>query len=168
MKNIYFIQLWKRDKKLAIFIGCFILGQAFFSYKQIETLPFFNYGMYARPSTPSTTYTHYQLYDAQGTAIFLEEYAKHTFLAYQLPYYAALQEQPILNAALKATIHQRFSAFPILETYLSQHLTNDSTALPQAQQWFKKQTAQNKLSLWKENYVWVKNNFVLSTKSLVF
>ena len=124
--------------------------------------------MYARPSVPSPTYTHYQLYNAQGTPVLLEDYGKPTFLAYQLPYYAALQEQPVLDAALKTTIHQRFSAFPILETYLSQHLTNDSTTLSQAQQWLEKETAQNKLSLWKENYVWVKNNFVLSTKHLVF
>ncbi|MGH1338270.1 MAG: hypothetical protein ACRBFS_19255 [Aureispira sp.] len=168
MKNSYLVQLWKRDKKLAALISVFIIGQLFFSYKQIETLPFFNYGMYARSSPPAATYTHYQLYNAQQKPVLLSNYASATFLAYQLPYYHQLQQQKIINAPLKTTIQQRFATFPVLETYLIEQLTNDTSSLPHAQQWLEKKTAQNKLSLWKENYVWVKNNFVLSTKHLVF
>lgn len=168
MRNIFLLQLWKQDKKLAAFIVFFIGGQFFFSYKQIETVPFFNYGMYARPSNSSSIYEHYQLYNAQQEPILLSNYPATSFLEYQLPYYAQLQRQQPIDEALKRTIHKRFAALPLLENYLIQSLTNDSTALLHAQQWLQEKTGQEKIMLWKENYVWVKNNFVLLTKDLVF
>lgn len=169
MKNTYLAIVWKWDKKLVVLLIAFLLGQAFFSYKQVETVPFFNYGMYARPaaSTPFT-YTHYQLYDEQQNPILLQDYPASNFLEYQLVFYAQLQSQHPVDAPLQATIHRRFATFPHLEYYLVQHLTNDSSALSHAQQWLEKRTEQNKLSLWKENYVWVKNNFELLTKKLVY
>lgn len=166
MRKIYLLQLWKKDKKLALVLSLFIVGQAFFSYKQIETVPFFNYGMYARPIT-SSTYTHYQLYNDQQVPISLDQYPEAVFLAYQLPYYQQLQQQNPIDAPLKQTIQQRFGAYPFIQNYLIQQLTNKSSALPHAQQWLSKKTEQNKISTWKENYVWVKDNFVLLTKTLV-
>lgn len=169
MQNNYLIQLWKQDKKLAFLILCFILGQFFFSYKQIETLPFFNYGMYARPkSTPHQVYTQYQLYNAQHQPINLNQYVDAAFLEYQLSYYAQLYQQTPIDAPLQQTIQNRFAHFPTLANYLQQQLSNDSIALFHCQQWLEKRIEQNKLSLWEENYVWVKNNFVLLTKDLVF
>lgn len=169
MQNNYFIQLWRQDKKLAFLILLFILGQFFFSYKQIETLPFFNYGMYARPkASQNHIYTHYQLYNAQQNPIHLDQYVNAAFLEYQLSYYAQLYQQNPIDAPLHQTIQNRFAHFPTLAKYLHQQLANDSTALLHCQQWLNEKTEQNKLSSWKENYVWVKTNFVLLTKTLVY
>lgn len=169
MKNTYLAIVWKWDKKLAVLLMGFLLGQAFFSYKQVETLPFFNYGMYARPATtPLPTYTHYQLYNKQQEPILLQNYPASNFLEYQLIFYAQLKNQNPIDAPLKTTIHRRFAAFPKIEHYLEQQLTNDSSALSHAQQWLEKKTEQNELSLWKENYVWVKDSFGLLTKNLVY
>lgn len=169
MKNTYLVTVWKWDKKLAIGLIIFLLGQAFFTYKQVETLPFFNYGMYARPAaSPPTYFIHYQLYNEQQEPVLLQEYPAATFLEYQLHFYATLQAQHPIDAPLKATIHRRFATFPSLETYLIQQLANDSSTLLHAQQWLEKKTEQNELSLWEENYVWVKDSFKLLTKSLVY
>ncbi|MFK7798281.1 MAG: hypothetical protein AB8E82_12570 [Aureispira sp.] len=169
MQDSYLIQLWKQDKKLAFLILLFILGQFFFSYKQIETLPFFNYAMYARPNaSQNQVYTQYQLYNRSQQPINLNQYIAPTFLAYQLPYYAQLYQQQPIDAPLRQTIQNRFDHFPTLVKYLNQQLANDSTSLLHCQQWLKGKTEQNKLSFWKENYVWVKNNFVLLTKTLVY
>ncbi len=168
MKKNYLQQLWKRDKKLGLLVLLFLIGQAFFSYKQIETVPFFNYGMYARPTSPAASYSSYRLYDAQHIPIDLTHYKASHFLAYQLHYYAQLNSQSLIDRPLRQTIQQRFFTTPVLQAYLVEHLTNKAIALPHAQRWLSSQIKKNKLSLWKENYVWVKNNFVLLTKELVY
>jgi hypothetical protein len=98
----------------------------------------------------------------------LHQYVDAAFLEYQLAHYTLLHQQKPIDAPLHQTIQNRFGYFPTLTNYLQEQLCNDSTALLHGQQWLKKKTEQNELSLWKENYVWVKNNFVLLTKDLVF
>jgi hypothetical protein len=166
MKRLYTTQLWRRDKKLAILLGLFVLGQAFFSYKQIETLPFFNYGMYARPVAKHTIYTTQRLYYKQQP-IDLSAHAAAHFWAYQLHYYTQLTAQSPIDAPLKQTIQQRFSAFPVLNQYLQRHLCNNKSALVYAPQWMAKNLNYPELSIWQENYVWVKDSLVLLTKNLV-
>ena len=46
---MYLKEIYKKSKWLFTFIVIFCLLQAFFIFKGVETVPFFNYGMYSEP-----------------------------------------------------------------------------------------------------------------------
>ena len=50
-------------KDISLFVGflCFIVGQAFFTYKGVETFPFLHYGMYSSICEAKDTYTVYEV-----------------------------------------------------------------------------------------------------------
>jgi len=47
-------QVYQINKGLLILFILFILGQTLFTYKGVETVPFFNYGMYSDPMKQKT------------------------------------------------------------------------------------------------------------------
>ena len=49
--NLFLVQLWRNDKWLFIVALFFVSGQAFFTYKGVETFPFLHWGMYSAPVT---------------------------------------------------------------------------------------------------------------------
>jgi hypothetical protein len=51
----------ERDKALFAFFVLFILGQLFFTYKQVENTPFFHFGMYSASHEPQKSYTVYSI-----------------------------------------------------------------------------------------------------------
>lgn len=60
MKNLFLINTYSQSKKLFFLFIAFILLQVFFTYKSVETIPFFNYGMY---SAPSKVYDQYEVFE---------------------------------------------------------------------------------------------------------
>ncbi|HUH74494.1 MAG TPA: hypothetical protein VLZ75_08800 [Chitinophagales bacterium] len=52
-EKLYLYKLWNTSKLLFLGVSLLILGQAFFTYKGIMTMPFFPYQMYAFPQKKS-------------------------------------------------------------------------------------------------------------------
>jgi len=52
------MKLYQKNRFLAFNLVAFILGQAFFTYKGVETIPFFHYGMYSEHMPPAIVPTY--------------------------------------------------------------------------------------------------------------
>jgi hypothetical protein len=61
LRNTFLYRVLQRDKLLFTVFILFLLGQAFFTYKQIENTPFFHFGMYSAVHTPQRSYTVYSI-----------------------------------------------------------------------------------------------------------
>ncbi len=60
---MYLKELRKNYKKLYFFVLLFIVGQVFFTYKGVETFPFFNYGMYSGEESNPSIISYYLIYN---------------------------------------------------------------------------------------------------------
>ena len=61
LRKTFLYHVFEKDKLLFIFFVLFILGQLFFTYKQVETTPFLHYGMYSAIHHPHKAYTVYNI-----------------------------------------------------------------------------------------------------------
>lgn len=145
---------------------CFIIGQLFFSYKGVETLPFFNYGMYSAPTPPShsqRSYTLVSCYNANGKHLALNHLPSPypiRLLQYQLHYYQQLKtnqwETPVLSS-----IQQRLGKGHTWEAFFLERLHPVYYDTAQAEQGFIQQLFNDSMDIFirQENYKWVKNKF---------
>lgn len=62
MAQLFLVRLFKINKPLFWGVILFILGQIYFTYKGVETFPFFNYGMYSARFEHQDTLTEYRIY----------------------------------------------------------------------------------------------------------
>lgn len=158
MKNSYFFKVWQKNKLLFGALVLFVFGQVFFSYKGVETLPFFNYGMYSEPLEPKEFYTTISIYDENDQYINLYDKKATRFWQYQLAYYAQLSAQDYQDPSLK-TIQSRFGQTKF-SNYLAQYLSNDKKAEARFSEFLiQKKIKLKKSKICRENYKWVKFNF---------
>lgn len=158
MKNTYFFKVWQRNKLLFSALILFVLGQVFFSYKEVETLPFFNYGMYSEPAEILDFYTTVSLYDENNQYFNFYEEKATRFWQYQLSYYAQFAAQNYQDPTLQ-TIQSRFGSTDFSQ-YLAQYLTNDKNAALHFSEFLIQKKIKSKTSkICRENYKWVKFNF---------
>jgi len=157
MKNSYFFKVWQTNKLLFGVLVLFILGQLFFSYKGVETLPFFNYGMYSEPAQIQDSYTTVSIYDEKNQYVNLYEKKATRFWQYQLSYYTRFSEQNYHDPTL-VTIQSRFGQTP-LSHYLAKHLCNDKNAALHFPEFLIQKTKIKTSKICQENYKWVKFNF---------
>lgn len=61
LRKTFLSRVFEKDKLLFSFFVLFIFGQLFFTYKQVETTPFLNYGMYSAIHHPQKSYTVYNI-----------------------------------------------------------------------------------------------------------
>ena len=61
LRKTFLYRVFEKDKLLFILFVLFILGQLFFTYKQVETTPFLHYGMYSAKHVPHKSYTVYNI-----------------------------------------------------------------------------------------------------------
>ena len=61
-KKLYLQNLWKHSRLLFFIVIIFILGQAFFTYKGVQTFPFINFGVYSSKYSSKSTYKVYDVY----------------------------------------------------------------------------------------------------------
>lgn len=158
MKNSYFFKVWRRNKLLFAVLILFVFGQSFFSYKQVETLPFFNYGMYSQPVQIRDIYTTVSIYDENNHFINLYEKKATRFWQYQLAYYANFVENDYLDPSLH-TIQSRFGKQSFLSNYLTQHLCNDKKEGLHFPEFLIQKIKIKESKICRENYKWVKFNF---------
>lgn len=162
--RLYGVLLWQRDRPLGLLVLLFVIGQSYFTYKGVETFPFFHYGMYAAPAAPDRRYTVTHIragHRADGAIIPLAQLGAPTFWEYQLVYYSQLRQQFPSNPSLRNTIQHRFYSYPTLEKLAYQQLCNDSTALTQLEAQLKVCLRSRSFSIWKENFDWVNKKIVL-------
>ena len=60
-QKTFLYRVFQRDKPLFTVFILFILGQIFFTYKQVENTPFFHFGMYSAVHHPHSSYTVYNI-----------------------------------------------------------------------------------------------------------
>lgn len=60
-RKTFLYQVFEKDKILFIVFVLFIIGQIFFTYKQVENTPFFHFGMYSAIHNPHDSYTVYNI-----------------------------------------------------------------------------------------------------------
>lgn len=167
MKKTYFHLLWRQNKFLFGGIAFFILGQVFFSYKQVETTPFFNYGMYSEPCLERKTYSTVSVYNQENQRIALKGFNKPAFfLQYQLNYYAKLHAQDSIDL-VQQTIASRFGTTTGLSQYLTTNLTNSPDVLLRFPNHFEGWIEKSNLKFYRENFKWVNNNFELVNKNII-
>ena len=140
MKNSYLYLLWQNNKSLFSLLLIFVLGQAFFTYKQVETTPFFNYGMYSEPCIPTTSYASVFVYKNDVKIPLNQAAVSPTFLQYQLDYYAKLISQDSLDYTIN-TIENRFGKGTACSKYLIPYLSNSPKSIkkfpPKLERWLK-------------------------------
>lgn len=166
MKNSYFFKVWQTNKLLFGTLVLFVLGQIFFSYKQVETLPFFNYGMYSQPTQTQTLYTTVSIYDENNQYINLYDQKATRFWQYQLSYYAQFVTQNYQDPTLQ-TIQSRFGQ-TAFSNYLGQYLTNDKKAGLRFSEFLIQKTKIKKSKIYRENYKWVKFNFKKVNSKIIY
>jgi hypothetical protein len=157
MKNSYFFKVWQTNKLLFGGLILFVLGQLFFSYKQVETLPFFNYGMYSQPIQKQALYTTVSIYDENNQYINLYEKKATRFWQYQLAYYTRFIEQNSQDPTLQ-TIQSRFGQTSF-SNYLALYLTNNKRSGPKFPEFLIQKNKIKESKICRENYEWVKFNF---------
>jgi len=166
MKNSYFSILWQNNKLLFFLVVGFILGQIFFSYKSVETVPFFNYGMYSSDCNSQELYPTVSLYKNEKRIPLDQLAPSPIFLEYQLRNYARLIDQDSFDY-VKVTIYNRFGRESALSEYLIKYLTNAPSAIEALPDWIERWTGEKDISIRKDYFKWVNSSFKLvSSKTL--
>ena len=174
--KLFLPRLFKRNKLLFYCAIFFILGQGFFTYKGVETIPFFNFGMY------SEVYT--LLEEHKVIAIYLDttridKQPKSRFplglVIETLDYFQQLNERNFSDTIL-ITINKRFKnrlSEDLLNKVIEQ-LANDSADKLAYQEWafnfiksFYHEDAL-KLRVEVERYKFVDNRLNFIGKDLLF
>lgn len=158
IKKTYFELLYQYNKPMFVLVLLFIAGQAFFSYKGVETTPFFNYGMYSAPISSKPYYTHIGLQKA-GKAIPLSDlgYFSTDFLSYQLDYYQKLKNSQGVDPT-QTTLENRFGANSSFTNYLIPLLTNSPEDTSAFVPWLMSYTGVDSLRVTSQKYQ-LKNQF---------
>jgi hypothetical protein len=139
MGNIFLIKVYRQNKLLFCFFSLFILGQAFFFYKGVETTPFYLYGMYSAKQSPKKTYPVF-IIEINGKEFNYDKLpsASREMIISSLEHYRTLEENNFRDTILPV-IEKRFKGKVTEETFqvIANRLTNDSTDRIPYQNWLK-------------------------------
>jgi len=127
----FWSQSWHIHKILFFAFLLFVAGQAFFTYKGVETFPFWNYGMYSAKIAAPKTLENYTLI-INGAELKKDKSLKvsKTYIDYQLRYYIAYKAKPEkLGTWLKNYLQSSFEQ-PIEQIELSYSLYDAQKPYP--------------------------------------
>lgn len=133
-RNAYLPQLFAERPKIFAVIVFLLLSQAFFTYKQIDSLPFFNYGMYSAKAEVLKESNIFLLRIDDDSSDFdwqllpqLSRDLLHNNIAFYYGLHSRGQQQ---EAGLRQTIQTRFASFlsPEQLQYCYQQLSNPTQA----------------------------------------
>lgn len=94
--------------RLYVLAGLFVLGQLFFFYKGVETLPFYNYGMYSAPIAAKDTFQQLEIYiDGQAWNYHRPTALAVDFIESQLDFYNNLERHDFKDP-VRHTVRRRF------------------------------------------------------------
>ena len=166
LENTYLIRLYRTHKKLFAVVTVFILFQLIFTIKGVETLPFFNYGMYSAPVSKQETYKNISLYYNDKRIPYTQAGLSTAFIGYQLKYYDRFLQQDSSDF-VKMTIESRFGKGSKFSNYLCPLLTNERSCLNNFSNWINQIGGNKEIKIYRENYQWVKNTFKLINKEQI-
>lgn len=96
--------------RLFTLAALFVLGQLFFTYKGVETLPFYNYGMYSAPLAATDTFEQLEVFIDRKAWNYHEAWAfPADFLESQLAFYNKMQRLDFKDPVLR-TVRSRFGS----------------------------------------------------------
>jgi len=131
-------------------VAVFFAMQAFFTCKQIDSLPFFNYGMYSAPAPdrhvqPQRVYALFWLSDSgeqQRIDLLQLPQLRRDFLLHNLRTWEGVQRLgwQAARADLRRVIHRRFSALLSAEAlaYCEQSLMGEELTPTRMQAWLQR------------------------------
>ena len=137
---MYLQKLFVHSKKLFFLFTIFCLLQLFFTYKGIETFPFFNFGMYSEKKPPIEIYegviikTDGKIFNYSSLPSLNKE-----MLIEPLVRYSELKKKHFIDEPLLSAVEKRFKTRISNENYeyCLGHLTNSVKDTIAFQQWFK-------------------------------
>lgn len=138
---MYFQKLYSHSRKLFFAVLAFCLLQVFFTYKGIETFPFFNYGMYSEKLLPNRAARGIKIiadgepFDCSSLPSLNKE-----MLLCPLSCYSSLKQDNFNDSKIKKAIAARCSKYFSENSFLrlSDRLTNSAQDTAAFQSWFKK------------------------------
>ncbi|MCY7408924.1 MAG: hypothetical protein LH473_01500 [Chitinophagales bacterium] len=133
--QIFISEVFRKDKWLFIFFTCFIALQIFMTYKGIETIPIFHWGMYSSIHPPLNEFDRKVIFlnDTELNLSDSKEIAPG-YLFSILDYYQVLKTNDFHDPILKV-IDKRFSTFPALKEIATRRLANDREAQNNFRNW---------------------------------
>lgn len=168
-QQFFLYVVFKQQKFLFILLIAFIIGQSFFSYKQVETFPFFNYGMYSSSVANQDTFTiPVIMVNKEPLNIYQHYDLGISFVVYNLYYYYHFRQQQYKDPTLR-TIEQRFAnkVSPNRLKYFKKMLTNNQKSADQFIQWLYQYLNQSwktpiqQLECYEQSYVYTPEGFQL-------
>lgn len=129
MKKLFIIQLYHKNKLLFSFTILFIIFQLLFTYKGVETFPFFNYGMYS--STENSVNTPKEIdFFVNNKKLNLNNYSliNQSFLHNNIVYYSELKQNRFKDP-INDIIDNRFSEESSLNKLSKKQLANNNPQL---------------------------------------
>jgi len=154
----------------------FCVGQLFFTYKGVETLPFFNYGMFSEPKQQLKEYTLF-VAKVDGKKINLKNLNNHNyqFIISNLKNYTALGKNDF-NDPIIVDINRRFKGGVSDEMLkkITLKLSNSKASKLKFQLWLAKVIKEEqgqpikRLEIDVENYVYTNEGFSFLSKKLLF
>jgi len=135
--NFFLGKLFFRNKPLFWLVLVFIIGQGFFTYKGVQTLPFFHFGMYSEVFAPKD---HYELLSIYLDSMKIDQKNSNgipfDFVIETLEYYQGLQQLQFKDPIL-ATINKRFEnrVGEITLSNITSRLANDSRDAENYKEW---------------------------------
>jgi hypothetical protein len=122
----YLFIIFKDKPWLGSLVFFFILGQFFFSFKGIQTLPFFNFGMYAAPYKSATVYTVNELWVwEEGLCKY---YKPNLTTRHQFSYYQ--EHKDLAYPAIYPTIEKRFGPTTSITNFLKKQYKEELFTYP--------------------------------------
>lgn len=135
---------WKNDSFILFIVLVFCGGQAFFSYKTIETVPFFNYGMYSSVFY-KPDFQEVVKIDINGKPFDLQTLPNlaHDFVIKNCLFYHHLR-QANFKDPVESTVERRFQSYINTEwlIFLKNRLCNSYHAQQDFAEWVKRYLSQ--------------------------
>ena len=176
MRSSYLWKAYHYSKPLFAFLIIAILGQVFFSYKGVQTLPFFNYGMYSEVLSSKHPHIIYEI--SLGDSIISINslsYFPEDYVLGSIQLYHELQRENFQDPIIE-TIRKRFYAClprPIYSNTVSS-LSNDWTVQKTFPSWLLEimndatGMQENTLSVSAVTYEFRQGRFIAKKKNLLF
>ncbi len=128
--------LWQKRKGLALAVLAFVLGQAYFGFKGVETFPWLHFGMFSAPYQSPPEYLDLE----QGLHSVLEELPakKREFVVQNAKFWLHRHQNGAAQSPVAEAIDQRFPSakFPQVHALLHENLNQSHLNQGETAAWF--------------------------------
>jgi hypothetical protein len=175
LKNNFLGKTYTSDKNLFILFAVFILFQAFFTGKAVETLPFFNYGMYSEKSPVKKEYSGLFIqFNHASSDISRDSSIPEDYVFSIVNHYAMLKQNNFTDP-IQEVIEHRFKGKVNDELYdaIDKRLANTTTDLSLFPAWLGRYlnsfspVLTEHVNLVNRNYEWQGGAFILTEEQFV-